>query len=214
MSDIYAGIDLEFRPADRLFPMAAEKLLLSRVKGTWRREILTMAVADDYLNEVDPFFTRVSLEDEDCQARAAVHPTFMGGEYLPDFEDGEVEVARIDLRSITADAISIRLRRIPTGFAYRVVDEYMDENENGLLEAPTTALSTAPLTLADFGAFVVRASRLKEICDTDRFDSVDEAQAFVYASSEFYPTFSAYVAATIAALHPAPDLNCEDEDHG
>ena len=43
MSNIYSGIDLESRPPDRLFPMTAEKLLLSRVKGTRRREILAMA---------------------------------------------------------------------------------------------------------------------------------------------------------------------------
>jgi hypothetical protein len=213
MSDLYAELDLEFRPSDRLFPMTAEKLLLSRVKGTWRREILTLAVAEDYLNEVDPFFTRVSLNDDDRRARAAVHPTFMGGEYLPDFEEGEIEVARLDLRTITADAISIRLRRLPIGFAYRIVDEYMDESENGLLEAPTAVLSDVPLTLAEFGAFVVRASRLREFCDADRFDDVDEAQAFVCASSEFYPEFSTYITATIAALHPARELDLEDDDH-
>jgi hypothetical protein len=211
MSHLNAGIDLEFRPSDRLFPMTAEKLLLSRVKGTWRREVLTMAVAEDYLNEIDPFFTQVSLDNEERRARAAVHPTLMGGEYLPDFEEGEVEVARIDLRSVTADAISIRLRHLPIGFAYRVVDEYMDENESGLLESPTVLLAERPLTLAQFGEFAIRVSRLKEICDTDRFDSVDEAQGFVSASSEFYPEFAAYVDAVIAELHPASDSNVEDE---
>lgn len=214
MSTIYAGIDLEFRPPDRLFPMTAEKLLLSRVKGTWRREVLTMAVAEDYLNEVDPFFTQVALDNEERRARAAVHPTFMGGEYLPDFEEGEIEVARIDLRSVTADAISIRLRRLPIGFAYRVVDEYMDENENGLLESPTFLIADRPLTLAQFGEFSIRVSRLKDICDTDRFDSADEAQCFVRASSEFYPQFSAYVAAAIAELYPDPEPEVEDEEHG
>jgi hypothetical protein len=214
MSTIYAGINLEFRPSDRLFPMTAEKLLLSRVKGTWRREVLTMAVAEDYLNEVDPFFTQVALDNEERRARAAVHPTFMGGEYLPDFEEGEIEVARIDLRSVTADAISIRLRRLPIGFAYRVVDEYMDENENGLLESPTFLLADRPLTLAQFGEFAIRVSRLTDICNTDRFDSVDEAQGFVSASSEFYPQFSAYVAAAIAELYPDPEPEAEDEEHG
>jgi hypothetical protein len=214
MSDIYAGIDLEFRPSDRLFPMTAEKLLLSRVKGTWRREVLTMAVAEDYLNEVDPFFTQVSLDNEERRARAAVHPAFMGGEYLPDFEEGEIEVARIDLRSTMADAISIRMRQLPEGFAYRVVDEYMDENVNGLLEAPTSLLADRPLTLAQFGEFVVRTSRIQEICDPDRFDDVDEAQCFVRASSEFYPQFSRYVAAAIAALYPDLEPEAEDEDHG
>jgi hypothetical protein len=214
MSDIYSGIDLEFRPPDRLFPMTAEKLLLSRVKGTWRREVLTLAVVEDYLHELDPFFTRASLDDEDRRARAAVHPTFMGGEYLPDFEDGEVEVARIDLRSIMADAISIRLRRLPIGFAYRVVDEYMDENEHGLLEAPTTRLVDRPLTLAEFGEFVVRVSRLREICDTDRFDTLEEAQGFVSASSEFYPEFASYIAAVIANLYPDSEMNERGDSHG
>jgi hypothetical protein len=214
MPTIYAGIDLKFRPSDRLFPMTAEKLLLSRVKGTWRREVLTMAVAEDYFNEVDPFFTQVALDNEERRARGAVHPTFMGGEYLPDFKEGEIEVARIDLRSVTADAISIRLRRLPIGFAYRVVDEYMDENENGLLEPPTFLLADRPLTLAQFGEFAIRVSRLTDICDTDRFDSVDEAQGFVSASSEFYPQFSAYVAAAIAELYPDPEPEAEDEEHG
>ena len=210
MPTIHAGIDLEFRPSDLLFPMTAEKLLLSRVKGTWRREVLTIAVAEDHLNEVDPFFTQISLDNEERRARAAVHPTFMGGEYLPDFEEGEIEVARIDLRSVTADAISIRLRRLPIGFAYRVVDEYMDEKENGLLESPTFVLADRPLTLAQFGEFAIRVSRLKEICDTDRFDSVDEAQCFVRASSEFYPQFAAYIAAAIAAVHPDPTHEAEE----
>jgi hypothetical protein len=64
MSDIYAGLNLEFRPSPRLFPMAAEKLLLSRVKGRWRRDILTMAIDEDRLNEVAPLFTQTALDDD------------------------------------------------------------------------------------------------------------------------------------------------------
>jgi hypothetical protein len=214
MSEVYAGLDLGFRPSTKLFPMTAEKLLLSRVKGTSRREVLATAVDEDCLNELGPVFTRISLDPEERRARAAVHPSFMGGEYLPDFEEGEIEVARIDLRSTMADAISIRLRRLPEGFAYRVVDEYMDENVNGLLEAPTSLLADRPLTLAQFGEFVVRTSRIQEICDPDRFDDVDEAQCFVRASSEFYPQFSRYVAAAIAGLYPDPEPEAKDEDHG
>jgi hypothetical protein len=214
MSDVYAGLDLGFCPSTKLFPMTAEKLLLSRVKGTARRKVLVTAVDEDRLNELHPLFTRISLDQEERLARAAVHPSFMGGEYLPDFEEGEIEVARIDLRSVTADAISIRLRRLLIGFAYRVVDEYMDENVNGLLEAPTSLLADRPLTLAQFGEFVVRTSRIQEICDPDRFDDVDEAQFFVRASSEFYPQFSRYVAAAISALYPDLEPEAEDEDHG
>jgi hypothetical protein len=184
MSEVYAGLDLGFRPSTKLFPMTAEKLLLSRVKGTSRREVLSTAVDEDCLNDLHPVFTRISLDPEERRARTAVHPSFMGGEYLPE------------------------------GFAYRVVDEYMDENVNGLLEAPTSLLADRPLTLAQFGEFVVRTSRIPEICDPDRFDDLDEAQCFVRASSEFYPQFFRYVAAAIAALYPEPEPEAEDEDHG
>lgn len=130
------GVDLSFRPASRLFPLTAEKLLLSRVKGTQRRESLTAAIEQDRLTDLNPFFTQTSLSAEDRRARAAIHPSFMGGEYLPDFEEGELEMARLSLRSVTADVISIRLRRTEDGFVYRIVDEYMDQDPNGLLDEP------------------------------------------------------------------------------
>ena len=86
-------------------------------------------------------------------------------------------------------------------------------SEAGLI----TALSRQPASLFqidEFGKFVVRTSRIQEICDPDRFDDVDEAQCFVRASSEFYPQFSRYVAAAIAALYPDLEPEAEDEDHG
>jgi len=210
MSTCFDGIDLAFRPSARLFPMPAERLLLSKVKGTRRREVLALAVEEDRLHEVDPFFMSTGLSNEERRARSAVHPSFMGGEYLPDFEEGEIEVARLDLRSVTADAISIRLKATKVGFVYRVVDEYMDEYDNGLLESPSTTLSDTPLCLGDFGRFVVHATRLLDIIDPERFDSEDEAQEFVFASSEFYPEFDAYIAEVIS-LNYQKDHVDEDE---
>jgi hypothetical protein len=40
-----------------------------------------------------------SLEDEARASWGQVHPMFMGGEYLPDYDDSEVEIARIELKS-------------------------------------------------------------------------------------------------------------------
>ena len=50
----------------------------------------------------------------------------MGGEYLPDCQPTEVEIARVELESTTADVISIRARRLSSDklIHYRVVDEY------------------------------------------------------------------------------------------
>jgi hypothetical protein len=205
------GVDLSFRPSSRLFPLTAEKLLLSRVKGTQRRESLTAAIEHDRLNDLNPFFTQTSLSAEDRRARAAIHPSFMGGEYLPDFEEGELEMARLSLRSVTADVISIRLRRTEDGFVYRIVDEYMDQDPNGLLDEPTTIVVDQPLTMKDFGAFVVQVSRMDHWCGPESHETEDEAQDFVVATSEFYPEFGDYIAEAISLKYPKPHSEDEEE---
>lgn len=207
MSDIYEGIDLGFRPSSRVFPMTAEKFLLSRVKGTWRRDILELAVEEDRLLEVDPFFTAVSLSDEERKARSAVHPSFMGGEYLPDFEDDEVEVARIELNSVTGDVISIRGSQTQDGFRYRVVDEY----DNEYLLEPTEITIDKPLCLGDFGKFVCRAANLVEIVSLNEFEDVTAAQKFIRGSSQFYPEFSRYISRTVMNLVPTSEEQSDSE---
>ena len=67
----------------------------------------------------------------------------MGGEYLPDYAEGEVEIARIELESTTADVISIRVKKEGERIAYLIVDEY--ETEFNIL--PTH--SDKPLTLSE-----------------------------------------------------------------
>ena len=205
------GVDLSFRPSSRLFPLTAEKLLLSRVKGTQRRESLTAAIEQDRLGDLNPFFTQTSLSAEDRRARAAIHPSFMGGEYLPDFEEGELEMARLSLRSVTADVISIRLRRTEDSFVYRIVDEYMDQDPNGLLDEPTTIVVDQPLTMKDFGAFVVQVSRMDHWCGPESHETEEEAQDFVVATSEFYPEFGDYIAEAISLKYPKPHSEDEEE---
>ena len=205
------GVDLTFRPSSRLFPLTVEKLLLSRVNGTQRRESLTAAIEQDRLSDLNPFFTQTSLSAEDRRARAAIHPSFMGGEYLPDFEEGELEMARLSLRSVTTDVISIRLRRTEDGFVYRIVDEYMDQDPNGLLDEPTTIVVDQPLTMKDFGAFVVQVSRMDHWCDPESHETEEEAQDFVVATSEFYPEFGDYIAEAISLNYPKPHSKDEEE---
>jgi len=185
--------------------MAAEKLLLSRVKGTWRRDILTMAIDEDRLNEAAPFFTRTALDEDDRRARSAVHPAFMGGEYLPDFEDDEVEVARLELESVTGDVISVRLRRGSEGYHYRVVDEY----DGACLGDAQKITADKPLTLHDFGKFVCRASCLDDIISLNDFTDFESATAFIHAKSSYYPEFREFITRTIEALVPRQ----EDADH-
>src|SRR6202049_4952696 len=53
------------------------------------------------------------LDEEMRQAWGRVHPSHMGGEFLPPVRNGEVEIARISLASVTADQISVRARLGP-----------------------------------------------------------------------------------------------------
>jgi hypothetical protein len=47
-----------------------------------------------------------------------------GGDFVPSFRAGEVEIARISLESATWDVISFRARPTKRGIVYRAVDEY------------------------------------------------------------------------------------------
>jgi hypothetical protein len=48
----------------------------------------------------------------------------MGGEYLPDSDADEVEIARVTMASVMQDVISVRASPKRGGIRYRVVDEY------------------------------------------------------------------------------------------
>jgi hypothetical protein len=49
---------------------------------------------------------------------------FMGGNYLPDTEEGEVEIARIEIASTTFDVTCLFAKQNNGRILYRVVDEY------------------------------------------------------------------------------------------
>ncbi|MDQ3545720.1 MAG: hypothetical protein M3429_04250 [Verrucomicrobiota bacterium] len=72
----------------------------------------------------------------------------MGGEYLPDPEATETEIARIELESTTSDVISIRAVPDPAGFRYCIVDEYETDFEQPF------ETSERPLTLKELIDFI------------------------------------------------------------
>ena len=46
------------------------------------------------------------ISDADTKALERVHPMFMSGNYLPGMDDGEVEIARIEIASTTFEVSS------------------------------------------------------------------------------------------------------------
>ena len=52
------------------------------------------------------------------------YPGLVAGQYLPDYEEGQVEIARIVLHNNELDVISIRAKKQKSSIEYAVVDEY------------------------------------------------------------------------------------------
>lgn len=59
--------------------------------------------------------------------KSKVDPQALGGLYLPELADNEVEIASISLDSTTGDVISVLARFEEDNYHYRVVDEYESE---------------------------------------------------------------------------------------
>ena len=75
----------------------------------------------------------------------------MGGRaHLSKLHKCEVEIARVSLRSVTADVISVRATRGKGRIRYRIVDEYNGETLTGI----TTRTSINPLTLGQLENFI------------------------------------------------------------
>jgi hypothetical protein len=124
----YAGIDYDFRPKSFwAIPSNPLEAALRNVKGQNRREMIRENLLADNLDAIPDYLLNESLDDEISASRGRIHPIFMGGEYLPDYGDCEVEIARIELKSTTYDVIS--LRACPSGLRikYSLVDEYETE---------------------------------------------------------------------------------------
>ncbi|MFW5729916.1 MAG: hypothetical protein ACOCYG_09680, partial [Spirochaetota bacterium] len=122
----YDGIDYDYRPEALVdVERSSARFVVSRIKGSNRQEMVI-----DYLNkgaekELSPTLLHESLPRESIKEMARFDPSFLGGEFLPDFFEDEVEIARLVLQTKHLDTISIRARPADAGaITCRVVDEY------------------------------------------------------------------------------------------
>lgn len=198
-------IDLDFRPAARFWPIDAEVALLASIKGAARRERARQLIEAGQLDQLSGFFSKSSLDPDEREAWGAIHPAMMGGEYLPDLEDREIEVARIHIDSTTGDVTSLRARLEGDRIHYRVVDEY----DGDTLEEPTTLTSSLPLTLGELERFFLSAWPLRGVLEMNELDR-SGALAFTHPSSELYPQFEALVRHRICEW--LEDWDVEDEE--
>lgn len=179
------AIDLDFRPATYFRPQALERYLLSKVKGAVFRKNLLALIEEGKHAQVSALLNSRALFPEESKALESIHPSFMGGNYLPDPVDGEVEIARISIKSTTYDVTSV-LARPDAGFIrYRVVDEYEGETLEGITEARTGR----PMTLGEFAEFFLGAWPLFEVVERNYGHDLAASLDFFVAESAFYPDF-------------------------
>ena len=176
-------IDLQFRPRTYFRPERLEKYLLSKVKGDVLRKKLKALFEAGQHDDVQRLAGDATFSVADRKALESIHPMFMGGNYLPDTDDGEVEIARICIQSTTFDVTSVYARRENGSIHYRVVDEYGGDT----LEGPSEVTTTTPMTLGEFLDFFLTAWPLINVLEMNFEDDVDSALRFFLAESDFYP---------------------------
>ena len=181
------GVDLDFRPRSYFWPLRLENHLLARVKGAERRAELRRQIDASQLGTISDVLVRTSLSETERLAIGNLHPAYMGGEYLPDLGQNEVEIARITIASVTQDVTSVLARRGKRRIYYRVVDEYEGETLSGR----RTRTSTRPLTLGQLETFLNGAWSILDVLAMNfggRKADLSKLLAFVVGiDSQFYP---------------------------
>ena len=127
----------------------------------------------------------------------------MGGEYLPNYQPHEVEIARIELQSTTSDVISLRAKGSQRRIKYRLVDEY--ETEFALLQQT----SRLPFSLRELIVFLDSVKHDGADPNWHRFgfpllsnelnldgssdlELLESLRDFTRVSSDFYPELASH----------------------
>jgi hypothetical protein len=178
---------IRFRPRDYFGRYDLQTKLLTQVKGTVRRKALRKALEEGQISELPDEIKSPALSEFVRQYVGRLHPSFMGGEYLPNAKAAEVEVARIRIDSTTGDVISVYARQVGRRIAYRVVDEYGGETLSGRSERT----SMRPLTMGQLLDFFLGAWNLYVCLDCNFDGDLQGMLEFFEGESEFYPYFDA-----------------------
>ncbi len=193
-------VDRAFRPAGYWDPADPRTAVLQNIKGQNRRTIVARHLEGDAVQEAELHSTFLAdeLEQQDRAVLGAIHPSWMGGEYLPDYLPGEVEIARIVLASVTQDVVSIRARRRGRDrrIQYRVLDEY-DSDFRFLPRSSRRPLTLEELiglieTVQNDDAAAEGRSFIANVIHYNADSPLERLAAFVTVESLFYPGLGAH----------------------
>jgi hypothetical protein len=180
---VTSTINIDHRPSGYFGPQRLEEHLLANIKGSvLRAQLKRVLQAGDY-DGFNKLLGDGSTSDHDRKVLESIHPMFMGGNYLPDREEQEVEIARIRIASTTFDVTSVYARSDNGKIHYRVVDEYGGDTLSGEDEM----VGERPLTLGELHEFFIGAWPLHDVLVMNFEGDVEGMLGFFEADSEFYP---------------------------
>jgi hypothetical protein len=206
--DSSSRIEMSWRPDTYFWPPGLEKQLLAKVKGAARRAALQRLIDEGRLVEIPDYLATAGLSDDERTEIGRIHPHFMGGEYLPDQDEDEIAIARIEINSTTGDVTSVYAHQDGSTIRYRVVDEYGGETLHGTTECT----SSRPLTLGEVEEFFLGAWPFFEVLAMNFEDDTEQMLGFFHGASQFYPEFDQLLRERVIAAYPESAQAEEEAD--
>lgn len=212
-----AIIDLDFRPRSHWDHADPASAILQNIKGRRRREMVREVIegnAAPGLGGIEPELLEDEIDDDARAFLGRLHPLWMGGEYLPGYHRGGVEIARIALESTTGDVISFRARRGRAGslIRYRVVDEYQTEYTTTRLTARRPLSLRELIRLIDETDSGQSGSARRPFVETIIEDCADGNVEFAKVGSDVYPYLARYYGQRLAAWAAARSAENEEPE--
>ncbi len=133
------GIDANYHPKKYFYDFDTGL----PVKGAMLQAAYRSAVLESDHGAAEAILLNSPTNDQERQLLGSLHPSLMGGLYLPDRAHAEVEVARVTIASTTMDVTCIFASPTAEGISFRVVDEYEGET----LNQPAQMIAGEPLKL-------------------------------------------------------------------
>jgi hypothetical protein len=213
---LYDGIDYDFRP-ESFWETASDPLtaILRNVKGRRRREMIRDYYIAGKLDELRSELLNDGLDEEARNRLGQIHPSFMGGEYLPNYRRQEVEIVRIELESTTSDVISLRARSSGSRIKYRLVDE----NDSGFCLPQQSSMR--PFSLRELISFLDSVEQLGgdpaweafgfvlsfNECNLEGGTDLETLWSFTSINSDFYPSLASHYSQLVEDWYSARESN-------
>jgi|UniRef100_UPI004047B3B4 hypothetical protein len=183
------GIDANYHPKKYFYDFDTGL----PVKGAMLQAAYRSAVLESDHGAAEAILLNSPTNDQERQLLGSLHPSLMGGLYLPDRAHAEVEVARVTIASTTMDVTCIFASPTAEGISFRVVDEYEGET----LNQPAQMIAGEPLKLIELINFFFTSWDLTGCLEGNFADwgyPRHEIHNFIVsANSDFYPQFSGAV---------------------